>query len=47
MNREIKFRGWDGEKMHPPQDISCSRKHWEWLGIIDVELMQYTGCGGL
>jgi len=43
--REIKFRGWDeeGKRMLPPQDLSTSRLYLEWLGIIDVPLMQYTG----
>jgi hypothetical protein len=41
--REIKFRGWDGERMLSPQDLSQSGDFWRWLGKQDVELMQYTG----
>lgn len=43
MNREIKFRAWNGKKMLEPQDISQSGKYWSWLGKEDVQLMQYTG----
>jgi hypothetical protein len=41
--REIKFRGWDGETMYAPQDLSQAGNAWSWLGRFDVELMQYTG----
>ena len=45
--REIKFRAWydgpDGSVMLEPQDLSKSRDYWDWLGIHDVQLMQYTG----
>jgi len=41
--REIKFRAWDGEKMLPPQDITKCGEYWNWLGLVDVALMQYTG----
>jgi uncharacterized phage protein (TIGR01671 family) len=41
--REIKFRGWDGHNMHPPEDLTQSPTHREWLGKVDFELMQYAG----
>lgn len=41
--REIKFRGWDGDKMYEPEDLTVAPVHREWLGHIDIELMQYTG----
>ena len=43
MSREIKFRGWDGVRMRQPQDLSQCSKYWTWLGMVDIELMQYTG----
>jgi hypothetical protein len=43
--REIKFRAWDGDKkiITQPQDLSCCRSSWSWLGLKDMPLMQYTG----
>jgi hypothetical protein len=43
MNREIKFRAWDGKEMLPVQDLSQSSEYWTWLGKKDVALMQFTG----
>ncbi len=41
--RTIKFKGWDGKKMLPPEDITISPDYRNWLGKIDCELMQFTG----
>ena len=43
--RTIKFRAWDAEskKMFSAQDLSQARIYWDWLGLKDVKLMQYTG----
>ena len=38
----IKFRGWDGAKLLPAQDLSQSSKYWTWLGKKDVILQQFT-----
>lgn len=43
MSREIKFRGWDGERILSPEDLSVSPGGRRWLGHVDVLLMQYTG----
>lgn len=45
MNREIKFRAWNEEekKIMNPIDLSQAREHFDWLGIKDMPLMQYTG----
>lgn len=42
MKRQLKFRGWDGENMLDPQDLTQSGAYWNWLGKNDVVLMQYT-----
>jgi len=42
-NRPIKFRGWTGSEMLPPEDLTQSPDHRKWLGKIDVVLMQFTG----
>ena len=41
--RDIKFRGWDGERMLPPEDLSVSPDGRKWLGHVDVLLLQFTG----
>ena len=43
--REIKFRAWDeqSKKMLPSVDISRPVKYFDWLGGLDVPIMQYTG----
>jgi len=43
--RTIKFRAWDADikKILPPVDLSQSNKYWKWLGVKDLEIMQYTG----
>lgn len=43
MSREYLYRGWDGEKMLPPEELTQSPKFRKWLGHVDVQLMQYTG----
>lgn len=43
MEPKTKYRGWDGKKMLPPQDLTQNGKYWSWLGKIDVTLMQFTG----
>jgi len=41
--REHKYKGWDGKKILPAQDLTQNGKCWEWLGKFDVELIQFTG----
>jgi len=42
--REIKFRGWyEDIGMLPVVDLSAPKSTHEWLGSLDVKLMQYTG----
>jgi hypothetical protein len=42
MSRTL-YRGWDGKKLLPEEDLTMSPKHRKWLGKIDVELIQCTG----
>lgn len=42
MNREIKFRAWDGKEMQLAFDLSQNPKYW-WEDNKDYPLMQYTG----
>lgn len=41
--REIKFRGLHKGVLLPPESLTQSPLHRQWLGKIDAELMQYTG----
>lgn len=41
--REIKFRGWDGQKMFPAEDLSRAPEYRTWLGYADCTLLQFTG----
>lgn len=40
--REIKFRAWDGERMHKAFDLTQNPVFW-WRDNYDYPLMQYTG----
>lgn len=40
--REIKFRSWDGERMHKAFGLSHNPVFW-WEEHYDYPLMQYTG----
>lgn len=40
--REIKFRAWDGERMHKAFDLTQNPLFW-WKDNYDYPLMQYTG----
>lgn len=40
--RVLKFRAWDGERMHESFDLSANPKYW-WEGNKDYPLMQNTG----
>lgn len=40
--RVLKFRAWDGEKMHKAFDLTANPKYW-WTDNKDYPLMQYTG----
>ena len=40
--REIKFRAWDGERMHKAFDLTQNPLYW-WQENYDYPLMQYTG----
>lgn len=40
--RDIKFRAWDGERMHKAFDLSQNPLYW-WQDLHDSPLMQYTG----
>lgn len=41
--REIKFRGVHKGILLPPESLTQSPNHRQWLGKLDVELLQYTG----
>jgi len=41
--REIKFRGWDGERVYEPEDLTTAPASRVWLGREDMTLMQFTG----
>lgn len=42
MSRIIKFRAWDGDKMHKAFDLSANPLYW-WEKNYDFPLMQFTG----
>ena len=42
MNQEIKFRCWDGERMHTAFDLTQNPLFW-WEDNYDYPLMQFTG----
>lgn len=42
MVREVKFRSWDGERMHRAFDLTQNPSYW-WRDHFDYPLMQYTG----
>lgn len=42
MSRELKFRVWDGSRMHKAFDLSQNPIFW-WEKNFDYPLMQYTG----
>ncbi len=41
--RDIKFRGVHNGVLLPPESLTQSPMYRQWLGKLDVELMQYTG----
>lgn len=42
LSRGFRFRGWDGKKMLPVEDLTVAPSHRLWLGHIDVKLMMST-----
>lgn len=43
MNRELKFRAWDGEKMKPAPILNEGKYYTVEWGTLDYPVMQYTG----
>lgn len=43
--KEIKFRAWDDDikQMLPIVDLSAPIEYHKWLGVKDIDIMQYTG----